>query len=58
MQGSGCSEADIANVIAASAEGYSFPTNLDFDKPIGGLAPASMADIMSAAVMEKMSMKD
>ena len=25
--------------IAATAEGYSFPTNLDSDPPIGGLAP-------------------
>lgn len=28
-----------ANAIASTAEGYSFPTNLDRDPPIGGLAP-------------------
>ena len=33
-------------VIAASAEGYSFPTNLDSDPPVGGLAPETMAAMM------------
>ena len=31
---SGLSARGIANVIAASAEGYAFPTNLDRDPPI------------------------
>ncbi len=30
------SASERANVIAASAEGYAFPTNLDRDPPIGG----------------------
>ena len=30
-----------ARVVAASAEGYAFPTNLDRDPPLGGLAPES-----------------
>jgi ectoine hydroxylase-related dioxygenase (phytanoyl-CoA dioxygenase family) len=42
----------IANVIAASAEGYAFPTNLDRDQPIDGLAPPSQADLMTTAVRE------
>jgi ectoine hydroxylase-related dioxygenase (phytanoyl-CoA dioxygenase family) len=29
----------LRNVVAASAEGYAFPTNLDRDQPVGGLAP-------------------
>lgn len=37
-------------VIAASAEGYPFPTNLDRDPPIGGLAPKSQQDHMRAAL--------
>jgi ectoine hydroxylase-related dioxygenase (phytanoyl-CoA dioxygenase family) len=41
---------DRANVIAASAEGYPFPTNLDRNPPIGGLAPKSQADLMHAAL--------
>jgi ectoine hydroxylase-related dioxygenase (phytanoyl-CoA dioxygenase family) len=41
-----------ANVIAASAEGYAFPTNLDRDPPIGGLAPQSQAQLMAKALNE------
>ncbi len=42
----GLSAAAIDNVIAASAEGYPFPTNLDRDPPIGGLAPRSQQDLV------------
>src|SRR5271156_3323812 len=42
----------IANVIAASAEGYAFPTNLDRDPPIGGLAPQTQAQLMAKALAE------
>jgi ectoine hydroxylase-related dioxygenase (phytanoyl-CoA dioxygenase family) len=45
-------EAGIDNVIAASAEGYAFPTNLDRDQPIDGLAPPSQADLVRKAVRE------
>ena len=38
--------------IAATAEGYPFPTNLDTDPPIGGNAPESQADILRRAVSE------
>lgn len=38
------------NVIAASAEGYPFPTNLDRDQPIGGLAPETQADFVRRAL--------
>jgi ectoine hydroxylase-related dioxygenase (phytanoyl-CoA dioxygenase family) len=43
-------EAEAANAIAATAEGYSFPTNLDRDPPIGGLAPKSQAALMHDAL--------
>jgi ectoine hydroxylase-related dioxygenase (phytanoyl-CoA dioxygenase family) len=43
----------LENVIAAACEGYAFPTNLDFDPPIGGLAPASQADAVRTAVAER-----
>lgn len=43
----------VANVIAASAEGYSFPTNLDRDQPIGGLAPQTQAELVARAVRER-----
>lgn len=39
-------------VIAATADGYPFPTNLDTDPPIGGLAPESQQDILARAVEE------
>ncbi len=46
----GLSAAAIDNVIAASAEGYSFPTNLDHDPPVGGLAPSSQQDLVRDAL--------
>jgi ectoine hydroxylase-related dioxygenase (phytanoyl-CoA dioxygenase family) len=42
----------VANVIAACAEGYPFPTNLDLDQPIGGLAPKTQAELLADAVRE------
>ncbi|MEU9050806.1 phytanoyl-CoA dioxygenase family protein [Streptomyces sp. NPDC048384] len=48
----GVDEAWTANVIAASAEGYPFPTNLDSDPPVDGLAPASQADVVRRALRE------
>ena len=41
-----------ANAIAACAEGYAFPTNLDRDPPLGGLAPPSQQDLMAQALRE------
>jgi hypothetical protein len=38
--------------IAATAEGYAFPTNLDSDPPDKGLAPLSQAGLMRQAVSE------
>ena len=46
------SEAGCANAIAACAEGYAFPTNLDRDPPLGGLAPPSPQDLMAKALRE------
>lgn len=40
------------NAIAACAEGYAFPTNLDSDPPIGGLAPESQAALFRRALDE------
>ena len=41
--------------ISATAEGYSFPTNLDSDPPIGGLAPKTQAQILTEAVDQGMA---
>lgn len=42
-----------ANAIAATAEGYSFPTNLDRDPPIGGLAPETQQALFHRALDAK-----
>jgi ectoine hydroxylase-related dioxygenase (phytanoyl-CoA dioxygenase family) len=39
-----------AAVIASSAEGYAFPTNLDLDPPVGGAAPRTQADMFNEAL--------
>jgi ectoine hydroxylase-related dioxygenase (phytanoyl-CoA dioxygenase family) len=46
------SAAEADNAVAASAEGYSFPTNLDRDPPKGGMAPKSQQDLMRQALKE------
>src|SRR3954468_14728726 len=43
---------NVANVVAAAAEGYAFPTNLDRDQPIGGLAPQTQAELVQQALSE------
>ncbi|MEU3158799.1 phytanoyl-CoA dioxygenase family protein [Streptomyces griseoincarnatus] len=48
----GASEQWLENVIAASAEGYPFPTDLDNDPPVDGLAPPSQADVVRRALRE------
>lgn len=44
--------AQIACAVAASAEGYPFPTNLDRDPPLGGMAPPSQAALTHRALAE------
>jgi ectoine hydroxylase-related dioxygenase (phytanoyl-CoA dioxygenase family) len=46
----GASPASLANAVAAVAEGYPFPTNLDRDAPVGGLTPPSQAEIVHRAL--------
>jgi ectoine hydroxylase-related dioxygenase (phytanoyl-CoA dioxygenase family) len=50
MRAAGAELRAVANVIAACAEGYPFPTNLDRDQPAGGMAPPSQAAVLSEAV--------
>ena len=50
---SGMSNRHLRNAIAASAEGYAFPTNLDRDPPSGSDAPPSQADHVRTAVDEE-----
>jgi ectoine hydroxylase-related dioxygenase (phytanoyl-CoA dioxygenase family) len=48
----------IANVIAATAEGYAFPTNLDRDPPLGGMAPKSQAALLADSLAARQSPSD
>lgn len=50
--------AEAANAIASCAEGYSFPTNLDRDPPLGGLAPKTQAQLMREALAAGASEQD
>lgn len=45
---------ELEAAVGACAEGYSFPTNLDSDPPIGGLAPEAQAALMLRALSEGM----
>jgi ectoine hydroxylase-related dioxygenase (phytanoyl-CoA dioxygenase family) len=49
----GADQAWLDQVVAASAEGYPFPTNLDSDPPVDGLAPPSQADLVRRALREE-----
>ena len=53
----GSPEWALRNVVAASAEGYAFPTNLDRDQPIGGLAPQTQAELVRQALTEGWAME-
>lgn len=52
------SNAELQAAIAATAEGYSFPTNLDRDPPKGGLAPETQQAYFLRALAEGMSARD
>ncbi|MCB1441003.1 MAG: phytanoyl-CoA dioxygenase family protein, partial [Nitratireductor sp.] len=45
-------EQGIHAAISACAEGYSFPTNLDLDPPVGGLAPRTQNQLFHQALSE------
>ncbi|MFJ8002873.1 phytanoyl-CoA dioxygenase family protein [Streptomyces fagopyri] len=51
----GAGEAWLRRVVAACAEGYPFPTDLDLDPPLAGLAPPSQADTVWQALTEEWS---
>lgn len=58
LQASSLTERETRNVIAASAEGYAFPTNLDNDPPVGGLIPLSHAELMANALQAGKNAED
>jgi len=47
---SGASDREIRNVVAAAAEGYPFPTNLDRDQPVDSLNSETQAELVLRAL--------
>ena len=54
----GLSAPQVDAAISACAEGYSFPTNLDTDPPIGGLAPETPAALCRRALAHEMPVQE
>jgi hypothetical protein len=52
---SGASETDLRNAIAASAEGYAFPSDLDSHPPSGSEPPPAQADLVTMALRDEWS---
>ena len=52
------SASELNAAIAAAAEGYSFPTNLDRDPPKGGLAPETQQALFVRAIAEGLDDQD
>ena len=46
------------NTVAAIADGYSFPTNLDSDPPIGGNAPETSQQMVHRALKNGWSLEE
>ncbi len=55
LQDQTLSISEIKAAIAATAEGYSFPTNLDNDPPVSGLAPETQQALFLRALESKMA---
>jgi len=54
----GWSDEELERIVAASAEGYAFPTNLDTDPAVGGMSPKTHADMMREALAKRSSAAD
>jgi hypothetical protein len=52
LRGSRLGPDALAHAVAASAEGYPFPTNLDLDQPVDGLTPVTQAELVRRALDE------
>ena len=50
-------ELELENAIAACAEGYSFPTNIDLDPPLKGHAPLTQAQFVKKALNSEKPLK-
>ena len=52
LRAAGAPERELRNVIAAAAEGYPFPADLDLDQPVGGPAPETQAGLVLRCLEE------
>lgn len=57
-QDNSMSPLDIQNIIYASAESYSFPTNLDNDPPIDNMAPKTQSTYFFDLLADKISLNE
>jgi len=48
---------ELQAILNACAEGYPFPTNLDFDSPLGGMIPQSQLQLIQQALSEDWSIE-
>jgi ectoine hydroxylase-related dioxygenase (phytanoyl-CoA dioxygenase family) len=54
----GAEDPAVELALRSAAEGYPFPTNLDRDPPVGGLAPPSQADVVRDALEQRRTLDD
>lgn len=52
------SEEQLQAIVAASGEGYSFPTNLDTDPPLGGRVPKTQQQLILEALQQHCSAEE
>ncbi|MCW6029995.1 phytanoyl-CoA dioxygenase family protein [Pantoea sp. JK] len=52
------SDEELQAIVAASGEGYSFPTNLDTDPPLGGLVPKTQQQLLLEALQQRCSAEE
>lgn len=52
-QASGWSAETLGRVVAAVAEGYPFPTNLDLDQPVDGMTPLAQTALLEQALADR-----
>ena len=48
---------EVEHLVAAVANGYSFPTNLDSDPPVGGNAPQTEQQLLKVALQESWTLE-
>lgn len=58
LQSKHLSDEQLQAIVAASGEGYSFPTNLDTDPPLGGLVPKTQQQLLLEALQQRCSLEE